>query len=59
MNEDANFILNEKKCNLLMVWNTFSILVHYKCSGFFTGILNDYPPLIVSQDGKLSTATLK
>ncbi len=35
MNRNGISILSENKSNLLLVWNSFSILLHYKCSGFF------------------------
>ncbi len=35
MNRNGNSILSENKSNLLLVWNALSILLHYKCSGFF------------------------
>ncbi len=62
MNEDVDSLLSEKVSNLLLTWKVNSITVDNKSGGFFTGmlfILNETPPLIVSQDGKLSAATLK
>ena len=44
MNGNPNLILSENICNLPIIWNL---------------ILNKYPPLFVSQDGKLPAATLK
>ncbi len=38
MNRNGNSILSENICDLLLVWNVFSILFHYKCSGFFIRI---------------------
>ncbi len=32
-NRNGNSILSENICDLLLVLNVFSILVHYKCSG--------------------------
>ena len=48
MNENANlnFIEKIQVCNLLIIRNTDSILV-----------LNELPPLIVSQEGKLPVVT--
>ncbi len=41
MNQNGNSILSENICDLLLVWNVFSILLHYKCSGFF--IRTEFP----------------
>ncbi len=35
MNRNGNSILSENICDLLLGGNVFSILLHYKCSGFF------------------------
>ena len=48
MNEEVDSFLSEKVSNLLLTWKVNSITV-----------LNECPPLIVSQEGKLSAATLK
>ncbi len=36
MNRNGNSILSENISDLLPVQNVFSILLHHKCSGFFT-----------------------
>ncbi len=38
LNRNGNSILSEKICDLLLVWNVFSILLHYKCNGFFMSL---------------------
>ncbi len=59
MNEEVDSFLSEKVSNLLLTWKVNSITVDNESGGFFTRLLNKKPPLIVSQDGKLSAATLK
>ncbi len=52
MNWNGNSILSENKSNLLLVWNVLSILLHYKCSGFFVRMGFPYLHQILSENGK-------
>ncbi len=53
MNEDANMILSKNICNLLIIWT----VPNWRFEKYL--ILNKYPPLVLSQDGKLPAATSK